>query len=193
MIYVLRLLDDAEIRAVPHMESMISIFKSLDATFNALVFQFQSPGKSILIHTSVFLFIFLMVVKYSTTHTQKNWFNAPDAGRSLEQSPVSVNADKSRNEQSVKAIIRSNDLSKEIHRHNGHGMPWNVVNHLGDLPSSDRKEDLKNERYNAEEIDLNQLQQQSPGSAHSSDSNKDIVKETSELRVRNTIKFHKLL
>lgn len=139
---------DQEIRAVPYMESMISIFRSLDATFNASICQFQSP----------------------------------DAGRSLEQSPVSVNADKSRNEQSVKAIISSNDPNKEINRHNGHGMPWNVVNHLSLLPSSDRKEDLKNDRYNAEEIDLNQLQQQSPGSAHSSDSNKDIVKETSELR-----------
>ncbi|CAN4113706.1 unnamed protein product [Withania somnifera] len=139
---------DKEIRAMPHMESMISIFRSLDATFNAKVFQFQSP----------------------------------DAGRSLEQSPVSVNADKSRNEQPAKALLRSNDPNKEINRHNGHGMPWNVVNHLSLLPSSDRKEDLKTDRYNAEEIDLNQLQQQSPGSAHSSDSNKDIVKETSELR-----------
>lgn len=55
MIYVLRLLDGAEIRAVPHMESMISIFRSLDATFNAKVVQFQSPGKSILIHLSVFV------------------------------------------------------------------------------------------------------------------------------------------
>ncbi|XP_049411850.1 BRCA1-associated RING domain protein 1 [Solanum stenotomum] len=143
---------DQEIRAVPHMESMIAIFRSLDATCNAKVFQFQSP----------------------------------DAGRSLEQSPVSINADKSRNEQSVKAIIRRNDPSKEIHRHNEHGMPWNVVNHLSVLPSSDRKEDSKNDGYNAEEIDLNQFQQQSPGSAHSSDSNKDIVKETSELRVMKT-------
>ncbi|MCD7449076.1 hypothetical protein HAX54_049189 [Datura stramonium] len=139
---------DQEISAVPHMESIISIFRSLDATFNASVFQFQSP----------------------------------DSGRSLEQSPASVNADKSRNEQSVKAIISSNDPNKEINRHNGHGMPWNVVNHLSLLPSSGRKEDLKNDRYNAEEIDLNQLQQQSPGSAHSSDSNKDIVKEASGLR-----------
>lgn len=136
-----------EIRAVPHMESMISIFRSLDATFNAKVVQFQSP----------------------------------DAGRSLEQSPASVNADKSRNEQSVKAIIRSNDPSKD-HRHNGHGMLWNVGNHLNVLSSSDMMEDLQNDGYNAEEIDLNQLQQQSAGSAHSSDSNKDIVKEANELR-----------
>lgn len=63
------------------------------------------------------------------------------------------------------------------------------MNHLSVLPSSDRKKDSKNDGYNAEEIDLIQFQQQSPGSAHSSDSNKDIVKETSELRVRNTISF----
>ncbi|XP_059297836.1 BRCA1-associated RING domain protein 1 isoform X1 [Lycium ferocissimum] len=145
---------DQEIRAVPHMESMIAIFRSLDATFNAKVFQLQSP----------------------------------DAGRSLEQSPVSVNADdKSRNERSVKAIVSSNDPNKEINRHNGHGMPWNVVNHLSHFPSSDMKADFKS----AEEIDLNQLQQQSPGSSHSSDNNKEIVKEISELRVRNTdIKSH---
>ncbi|PHU13450.1 hypothetical protein BC332_14655 [Capsicum chinense] len=139
---------DEEIRAVPHMESMISIFRSLDTTFNAKLFQFQSP----------------------------------DSGRSLEQSNVSVNADKSRIEQSIKAILSSNDSIKEINRHNGHGMPWNVVNQLGLLPSSNRKEDIKDDRYNAEEIDLNQLQQQSPGSAHSSDSNKDTIKENSELR-----------
>ncbi|XP_009781615.1 BRCA1-associated RING domain protein 1 [Nicotiana sylvestris] len=147
-----------EIRAVPHMESMIAIFRSLDATFNAKVFQFQSP----------------------------------DAGTTLEQSPISVNADdKSRNEQSVKAIVSSNDPNKEINRRNGHGIPWNGVNNLSLLPSSDRKADLKNERNDAEEIDLNQVQQQSPGSSHSSDNNKDIVKETSELRVRNNdIKSH---
>lgn len=57
------------------------------------------------------------------------------------------------------------------------------------MPSSDRKADLKNERNDAEEIDLNQVQQQSPDSSHSSDNNKDIVKETSELRVRNNVSF----
>ncbi|KAJ8552995.1 hypothetical protein K7X08_020388 [Anisodus acutangulus] len=135
---------DQEIRAVPHMESMIAIFRSLDATFKAKAFQLQSP----------------------------------DAGRSLEQSPISVNADdKSRNERSVKAIVSSNDPNNEINRHDVHGMPWNVVNHLSHFPS-DMKIDLKSE----EEIDLNQLQQQSPGSSHSSDNNKDIVKETTELR-----------
>lgn len=68
-------------------------------------------------------------------------------------------------------------------------MLWNVGNHLNVLSSSDMMEDLQNDGYNAEEIDLNQLQQQSAGSAHSSDSNKDIVKEANELRVRNTSSF----
>lgn len=63
MVYVSSLLDDAEIRAVPHMESMISIFRSLDATCNAKVFQFQSPGKPILNPTSDLLSILLLLVK----------------------------------------------------------------------------------------------------------------------------------
>ncbi|XP_019165530.1 PREDICTED: BRCA1-associated RING domain protein 1 [Ipomoea nil] len=109
-------------------------------------------------------------------------------GRSLEQSPVSVSSAQgtsSKEMRSDKAVMSNLCLNKGLMQRDGRIIVLNGKNGSDPLPTSVLAGNMTDGRPLAEEIDVNQLPQQSPVSYLSSDDNKDVDGNTCELACRD--------
>lgn len=179
----------ADMRPAPYIENMVSIYQSLDAAFIANVSQSLSSGKDMFYHQNLFFFKMILVIMTCLLNFGFNCallalITLPAVGRSLEQSPVSVSSAQgksSKDMQSDKGVMSNPCLNKRLMQRGGHRMHLNGQNGSNPLPTSVLAGNMTDGRPLAEEIDVNQLPQQSPISYLSSDDNKDVDGNTCDL------------